>query len=328
MLGMCHAHCAFPAPQETHSGSDMKRPKQQSENPYLRDRDMFLKSALRAVKADLDFPELVIVLLNFALGFERLFKGILHEVNPVYLLQDESFKNSAPLLYKHKFDLAGQSTKSFESTVAENPCGDVLAFRAALFRCCLFSAAINKNKGRLMRLNGMRDIIAHRLLAELDLDKCRSMILGDAFNVLRDLEAAHILDLSELAGKRLATLQRLAIGQSEDVSKRVEEILKFHEEFYRRRQKRDGRFERILKDKYSERKVGGDYWIPCPACGNTAEVHTEIDYDWCDHEAVPIGIFITRLRCAFCKLDVDDYEELQQMGVTMESLTPDEGEDF
>jgi hypothetical protein len=295
-------------------------------NPYREDYDLFLRYALKAMKVRMDSPEIMMGLLSFALGFERLFKAILHDLNPLYVLKEDSFKNSVSVVYKEEMDLGKKSIKDFENIVAKNPNEDVINFRESLNRCCLFSQEINKHKSMLGRLNQMRDVIAHCPLNQLDAGKCRKMMQGHAFLILEDLSAAKLVDLDALAGERLSTLRRIAINQADDVVKRVSEILKYHKELYESRLSKTPTWVPAMKPENVRPNIADCIWVPCPACGNNAEVETEVDYDYCDHETVPVGVFVSRLYCSFCDLDIEDYEELDHMGITMESITPDRDE--
>jgi hypothetical protein len=292
-------------------------------NPYREDYDLFLRYALKAVKVRMDSPEIMMGLLSFALGFERLFKAILHDINPLYVLKDDSFKNSVAVVYKEEMDLGNKSMKAFEKTVANTPNGDVINFRESLNRCCLFSQEINKHKSMLGRLNQMRDVIAHCPLNQLDAGNCRKMMQGHAFLILEDLHAAKFVDLDALAGERLSILRRIAIDQADDVVKRVSEILKYHKELYESRLAKIPTWVPSMKTEHARPNKADSIWVSCPACENNAAVETEVDYDYCDHETVAVGVFVSRLYCSFCDLDIEDYEELDQMGITMESITPD-----
>jgi hypothetical protein len=285
-------------------------------NPYRTDAELFLKRSLDAIREDIDFPSLVGGLADLAFGLERVFKAILYDINPIYVLQDDSFKNSAAVFYGPRFSHA---SSSLTDVVTSKPNSDVISFRTALFRACLFSGQVAEHRGRLMAINNIRDTIAHRPLSELDEAKCRVSLLGDALAILKELEAGRYLDLKKLAGGRLTIIEKIAIEYNTDIDARVVERLEHHRKLYKAKVKEYPDIDAALGSRY---KPGIDtgYLIECPACGNTAEVETDVDYDVMDGEAVPVGEFVEHLHCKFCDLDVTDFEELEKMKITMEAL--------
>lgn len=285
-------------------------------NPYTKDAELFLAQALAAIQDEISFPELVGGLTSLAFGFERVFKAILFDVNPVYVLQNDGFKNSAPLFYSKGFT---HDKAHHKDVVSEKPDGDVISFRTALFRACVFSEQVAEHRGRLMSLNNIRDTIAHRPLSELDETRCRIALLGDALSILKEMHAGGHVNLNQLAGDRLSMLERIAIDYTVDVPARVEARLEHHRKLYYTRASENPTADQSLRGRYTPGRDLG-YLVQCPACGNTAEVETEVDYDVMDGEAVPTGVFVSRLHCRFCDLDVSDYEELDEMKITMEEL--------
>jgi hypothetical protein len=63
-------------------------------NNYIRDAGEFLCRAAKLFDSDLLDERLVDALWLTALGLERVLKGILHDINPVYVLKSQDFKHS------------------------------------------------------------------------------------------------------------------------------------------------------------------------------------------------------------------------------------------
>ena len=54
---------------------------------------------------------------------------------------------------------------------------------------------------------------------------------------------------------------------------------------------------------------------PCPACAQSALLELEIDYDCDGEDWYPVGPFVERLRCPFCDLSLNDFEEIDHFAL-------------
>ena len=63
--------------------------------------------------------------------------------------------------------------------------------------------------------------------------------------------------------------------------------------------------------------------MSCPACSNDALLTAEVDFDYCEGQVHPVGVFVSGLRCLFCKLDIEDYDEIDHMKLN-ELILPEE----
>ena len=104
-------------------------------NNYLKDTQFFLKKASSIISRDIDEEQVIDATLFFALGIERLLKSILWSINPIYILKDQSFKNTAPILYKEELLTKNLSSNKEFST---NPDSDVLQQRNTSIHFLLF----------------------------------------------------------------------------------------------------------------------------------------------------------------------------------------------
>lgn len=138
-------------------------------NNYLKDAQLFLKKASLIISKDIGEQQIIDATLFFALGIERLLKSILWDINPIYVLKEQQFKNTAPVLYKEKLLPNNLSNKEFSI----NPDSDVLTYRISLLRAKEFSTTTAKHFNTLFALSNYRDIIVHRPLNELDIDKLK-----------------------------------------------------------------------------------------------------------------------------------------------------------
>ncbi|MEY4511270.1 MAG: hypothetical protein RLZZ450_3392 [Pseudomonadota bacterium] len=53
----------------------------------------------------------------------------------------------------------------------------------------------------------------------------------------------------------------------------------------------------------------------CPACESPGVPTIEVDYDHDGEDSHPIGASVVHFHCYFCELDVEDYHEIDLMGL-------------
>lgn len=136
-------------------------------NDYINDSGLFFKDIAKRINNDIGDFEVINLTMNFAIGLEKLLKGILFDINPTYILIQPEFKNSVQILYKNKL-LSGES---ISTDLAKNPNGDVITFRNSVLRALCISKTTYENKNILFMLSDARDIIAHCELKHIDLPK-------------------------------------------------------------------------------------------------------------------------------------------------------------
>jgi hypothetical protein len=279
-------------------------------NEYLRDASSLLRCALWQ-RGILNESSPVVSTMLYALGVERILKGILYEVNPVYVFKEPAFKHTVTALYQHR--IVGGGNKSSE--LAKDPNHDVLTYREALSRAAVVSSTVQGNLATLHRIARARDIIAHCPLSQLTKDEVWRLTYLDAPSVVMGFESELKLPNGTLTGHgeedpaeararqdAALTLQKRVQQHALQWAAMKDDALN-HAHATKRR--------RVL-----EQLVGGDRFyvtFPCPACGNPAALESEVDYDWCDGESVPQGVFPVRMECTFCSLIVDDSYELDEL---------------
>jgi DNA-directed RNA polymerase subunit RPC12/RpoP len=283
-------------------------------NPYLRDAPYFLQRAIDAIADEADGPENLSHALDLALGFERILKGILWNEHPAFTLVDETFANMTKVLYADKMRKAGAEPGANQKKEAN---ADSVTFRTAAARARLFSNAAQEQFSILMKLGHVRDIVVHNDLAVLDLKDTTFFIRRNLHPLLVAFSAEELFDAYAMMADAEAKLGKMAVDYIEDLETRVAKRLARHVELYRRRRTPvEYAFPAVSKPT-------SDQWdtpMDCPACGQKAFVREEVDFDYVDRQAIPTGAFITHLRCPHCRLFVEDYEELEEMGITRESL--------
>jgi hypothetical protein len=276
-------------------------------NDYFKDSLIFFQKAASIIDESNDFNQMVESTLHFALGVERILKGILWDINNLYVFIDPSFSNSAPILYHEKiFKKKNQEIKS-------TPSADVITYKLSLLRARAFSRVTRQFSGLLFALSEYRDIIAHRPLSELNSDKLKKLLFHDFIFVVREFSEELQIPLTDFIGNTDYDLRYLAEMFGFDVNYRMKEKIEFFKEEWGII-KNDPEQMKALKpviDKYS-----GIWYmesIKCPACENNAFMSIETEYERIDGEAVATRLFPTGMQCRFCGFKATDYEEIDYL---------------
>ncbi len=139
-------------------------------NDYFTDARYWLRRAaasLASSERDDDDDLLHDAVLFFAFGVEKVFKGILWNVNPLFTLEKPDFGNACGVLYQDKM-LQKQREKAEKEDTKNQFDKSVLAFGEAMKRAKVFSAVVSTHMGVLTHLADLRGILAHRLAKDMN----------------------------------------------------------------------------------------------------------------------------------------------------------------
>ena len=284
-------------------------------NEYMDDSPFFLTRAAAKTKNRMTKEAVVEAILFLALGVERLLKGILFTLNPVYIYKNQEFKNTVSLVYGDKL-LPGWA---HNKEVSGSPDEDVLTFKLSLLRTKAISKAAEKHTSMLFALSNWRDILAHNALARLDIDKCRTLLLRDFYPLIRDFSAELNLPMSRLIGSHEIRLASLSADHQESIEEKVKVRLDAHAKRWEQLQNVPGYTTKMKINSDSAVRAAANKRdtfvevVPCPACENDAIITAEVDFDYDDGHVWPIGAFVSSLRCLYCKLVVEDYDEIDHL---------------
>lgn len=275
-------------------------------NNYLKDAQIFLEKASFIISKNINEQQIIDATLFFSLGIERLLKSILWDINPIYILKKQEFKNTAPVLYKEKFLTNNLSNKE----ISTSPNSDVLSYRIALFRTKEFSATTSKYFNTLFALSNWRDIIAHKTLTELDVNKLKKILLEDFICISKDYANELNIPITYLIGDKIDGLEFLSKEFAGNLEEKIQKKLEFYQFEWERIKNDSSQQDRILSfQKIYTDKNAYDH-AECPACGNVAVFSAEVDYDYSDGIVYAAGVFPTELKCPFCGFHVFDSKEM------------------
>jgi len=275
-------------------------------NIYLQDVPLFFQKAAKLISTSMSKIEIVEGGLFFSLGIERLLKGILFDINPIYVFKEQTFKNTAPILYKDKII-------SKNNEVSEKPNSDVLTFKISLLWAKIFSKATENNSNLLFSLANFRDIIAHCPLTNLDFKKLEVLLMRDFYQVVEDYAREIGEKLSTFLGVEETRLYNLSneIKAEQQFNKIITEKIQLHEKKWREN-RQDSDYIKQAKDKTDAKSQEDGYKkVSCPACKNEALISIESVYDG----DILTGEFISSLNCFYCELIIDTYEEFDFIGL-------------
>lgn len=289
-------------------------------NCYWNDAQRFLCRVPPLICEKMEDDSIIDACLFFAIGIERMLKAILFDINPLFILQNPDYSNSAPLLYGTK--VKGKADKK---QFADKPNADVLTIGNSLFRAHPFSESVTLHRGDLHRLSNFRDIIVHCSLAEHTISDWGNFVALNFVPIVNDVLLEHNFDFCDFLRVDVSTRQRLE-QVSENVKNKLNIETRVRAEVAEKRNIWQSRctdtvfIERVTaatRTKLRSEPENGNYFadVRCPACQQYALVEIEPDYDWCDHENIQIGATPVAIECQYCTLSMKDYLELKAIGV-------------
>jgi len=287
------------------------------DNEFIKDGSFFLRKAseLIASRDTLSRLDIVEGILFFSLGMERLLKGILYNLNPIYVLKSQDFKNSVSIFYGDNL----LPNFKHNQEIAKSPNADVLTFKLSLLRAKSVSNVTESNTALLFALSNYRDIIAHNRLSLLEVDTAKILLLRDYYKLIRDYCGELDLPASSFMGSFEIKLGSMSSEHQESIEEKVAIRLESHSKRWEQLKKVDGFVDKMASRTKSRRessyKSRDSYSeiAECPACHNDALINIEVDFDFSDGQVTPVGAFVSSLKCLFCKLVIEDYDVMDYL---------------
>lgn len=275
-------------------------------NKYYRDSEYFFQAAAASIKERMSKRDLFSATMQFALAIERILKGIIYDVNPVYVLVDSSFKNAVAV--SHRPDI-----KNITSEVSQTPNADVITYRNSLLRAEVFSNFAHDNKSTLFFLSTCRDIIAHNDLDILELEKIKTLLFRDFFRIASSVADLTGINIHRLLGQQDNRLANLSARHQDSVESRLAITLANHKEKWEVLKKTIGFTEDKISVTNEVLTTPNKFSVECPACKQLALLYCKQETEINPYIGTNViaGYFITRIKCQFCKLDISEYDEIE-----------------
>jgi hypothetical protein len=245
--------------------------------------------------------------LLFAVGVEKLLKGILYDINPLYILESPDFKNSVFIVY--------QSFIKNDSEIKKKGNDDnVIAFQSSVLRATVFSNAALENKNTLMKLKDARDKIVHHNLNKVDTDELRILLKRDFYPLLCAFTDEHSLGGQMNFFHNLhSKLAKISSSLQGDIEKQIKLKVESSRSYWDTL-KGTSTFKRRKCELLTAEALRSDFAFPvdCPSCSNKAIVYTTpiMEFDNYTNQNKQTGLDTKALKCKFCNLELTDYKEL------------------
>ncbi len=282
-------------------------------NVYLKDASAILQRISKKI-ADNEIKERIDIIENilwFAIGVEKLLKGLIYDINPLYILESPDYKFSTQCFYddkiKHKDGLS-------------EPKKEVIALENSILRVSNFSEVVHEHKNTLMKLKNARDIIAHRLCCDLDIKELKLLLRRDFYPMLKAIGDENNLGSDQFFFQNLNTkLADISSKLQTDIASKIRIRIDGERKKWKTLKNSAGQSEEKFKLKTLSLLESNDtYPCICPCCGNNAVVFTQpiLEFNAIMKQDVIIGTDTSKLKCGYCGFEVVDYKELDYLKIT------------
>jgi len=277
-------------------------------NEYVVDSKKYFHRCTPLISTRMSDVDTIDAILFYAVAVEKVLKGILLNVNPVYILEAQDFCNTAPILYGEKL----LSKDSFGKEISKSPNRDVITYRKSLLRAKEFSPTTNQNCTSLHKLSDYRDTVLHRPTSEINC-KDAAQFLIETYPLITEGYAKEFgVAVEEFVGDKIHLFDAFGRQAHKISVEKIIEKIGLYNRKWNRTKNDPGRKEEIAKVNNYVQEYGG-HGVDCPACGNLAEVDYEPDYDYADGQSYMCGVFPVSVKCAFCGLELFEPSELDYL---------------
>lgn len=276
-----------------------------AKNPYIEDAKYFLKFTSNQIRKTIEDENLIQIVLNFALGIERILKGILYDVNPIYVLINQDFENSFPVLYKDKM----VNNCKEDKVIRTNPTGDVLTLKNSLIRAQFISQVVFENKTTIYKLNDFRDTIAHCELKSIDFSKLRMLIYRDFYPLIRAFSDELQVPKSHFFDTSSARIANISSNYQEELKDQIKLKIEASTEYWESIRNNVEKIEIAKTITLEQFALSHTMEVKCPCCGNPSILYIEPEYE----KGLLIDYRPIKYICKYCRLKLDDYSQIDDL---------------
>lgn len=279
-------------------------------NIFFLDSTSFISKADELVKPKMLDNDAILASLLASLGIEKILKGILWEINPIYIFAKTTFEESSEALY------SGLYVEEKKSKDIIDP--DTITFKTAIQRSKFFSKTVTSHFSLLYKLANIRNKIAHNICSLSDRNFIRPFLLKEFRPLIKEFCEELKFRKNTFFNAFPVIISRYENEKEEQEISLEEEIsnkLKKHLLIWKKR-KKDVTF---IHNKESLTNNSIDITknviIKCPACSNNSLLYYEPDFEYSDGQSILIGFYVTCLSCLFCDLYIIDYDEIDHFNL-------------
>ncbi len=296
-------------------------------NEYTKDGVAFIRRASGKSLDDVfvDPMELNEAVLLYAMGIEKLLKGILWEINPLLIYEDMSLKNICLTVYNDRLTDWARNRLTPKNQNADQPDNKVHTGNATLAAAANFSKTADKRGPTLRELFRLRGIIAHRAKNEFNFrDTLRflkkhfyPLVSELAFEMKIDDVSMFFADGAEEKLKNTAA----AIVANDKVAEQCEKLKIDHLAVWQAR--KDDQIA-LKKAKASMSldldclSIGSKSFdvVACPFCGQDAILLISM-VEVPDGDGMAEERFVIGLKCHFCAAAITDPDMVEELQLQM-----------
>lgn len=143
----------------------------QIDNEFVHDGIYCLGRAATALSERMDRDAFYDAAIYYVFGVEKLCRAIVHDVNPVFLLENAGFDNAICAIHQDR--LTERARKKVDSDVKRS----FIPFQPTMIRAAKFSEAVEANMGSFTELANIRGALAHRSISELNFERSSEFLL-------------------------------------------------------------------------------------------------------------------------------------------------------
>ena len=287
-------------------------------NEYYQDAAYFSRRCVESLDPAMSIDAIYDSVLHFAFCVERLFKGVLWDIDPRMVLEDSKEANSFAVL--HRVVLLPSVAASIDKSLkGKKPNHNTITFKEAMLKAKNFSQVTHDHIGILTQLSDYRGILAHRVLSLLDEAAARRFALRYFQPIVGQFVQEHNLSQESFFGNDEPTVAGYAssIEKEGKLVTNMEAMLETHRQAWEAHEA-DNEFidkaQRLTALTLKDEKHS-DYChrlTTCPACENDATIRIETDWDveGSRGEGWITGVYASGLGCEYCDLVLDEYEQI------------------
>jgi len=248
--------------------------------------------------------------IYYAFGVEKLCKAIVHDVNPLFLLETHSFENAVCAIYGHR--LVERARKKVDKDVNRS----LIPFQASMLRAAKFSQAVEDNIGRFTELANIRGALAHRSWTEVDMERsCEFLLRTFAPTVelfAREIEfGVEECFETEERHKWLIRISNRFLAE-ENYGEFVKDILARHLAIWESRKDDAAALQKAASDTEAclkKIKKSGPYPKSgvCPCCKQPAILLYQFIDRYSRDEVATVGSYAVGLACCHCDIYLSGY---------------------
>lgn len=308
--------CAFSSPK-----CHWEQRRSDGMNEFFNDATYNFNRCAKLLKEGMAKGEIEDALMQFAFGVERVFKGIVFDVNPLFVMENGSFENALGVLYRDKLIEPHRSNTEKTANSKEGFNTQYLAFKGSMLRAAKFSKAVEDSIGAFLKLSDMRGVVAHRPMSRLNHAAANRFLLKLFMPTVSNFAAEERIVLANCikdARPDLAEITKRVID-TDKLRERMDALFEGHRAEWEKISDKPDLVARIKREtdeiyRYRNSERHADEY-QCPACDNMGIVYIEADWDVEGSGGVPFmtGVYVSGFECKFCGLELTDPEEFDYL---------------